>query len=226
VTWEPDPFDLIRRANPVPDPERAGTDLGIPAATLMEEIITMGNHGSVGRRTRKRITLIAAALLVVTATAAGAAAFRDGLLDVPPFSGEHWQLIVGEEANGDTGTYKVCHRFAPAEEPDDGNGFGPSGCVTWPSDAAPGRIIIDAVPVETLDGTLLFLDLSATPVGSVSTVTDAGQRVEVEPFAMPQSRKQFAVVELPAGTRSVTVRLVGGDGAVLEHRSVRIPGDG
>jgi hypothetical protein len=217
-----DPFDVIRRANPAPRRSRTGTDLGPRETRLMEEIMTMGDRASTGRRTRKRMPLIAAALLVVTATAAGAAVFGDGLVDTPPFSGDHWQLIVGEDANGDTGTYKVCHRFAPAKAPDEGNGFGPSGCVTWPPNAPTERIIIDAVPVETPDGPLLFLDLSSTPFETVSTTTDGGHRADVQPFRMPQSGKQFAVVELPASTRSVTVRLLDRDGTLVEHRSVRI----
>ena len=221
-----DPFDAIRLANPVPDPDAVGANLGHPETILVEEIIAMTDQRSTGGRTRKRITLIAAALLVVTATAAGAAAFRDGILDAPPFSGEHWQFIVGEDANGDTGTYKVCHRFAPAGEPTDGNGVGPSGCVTWPPTAPVDRIILDAVAVETADGTLLFLDLSSTPFDVVSTMAQGGERISVEPFRLPQSGKQFAVVELPTGTRSVTVRLLGRDGDVIEQRSMRISPQG
>jgi hypothetical protein len=52
--------------------------------------------------------------------------------------------------------------------------------------------------------------------------TDARKTIEVAPFRMPQSRKQFAVVELPAATRSVTVDLLDDSGAVIEDRSVRI----
>ena len=221
-----DPFERIRVANPVPDPDRMPDDPESPAAkALMEQIIAMNTTGSRTGRLAKRIALIAAAILVLGAAAAAATVFRGGNVEPSPFSGDGWQLIVGEEANNESGTsYKVCHTFAPAEGLEASNGFGPSGCVTWPPEDPPNSIILDVVPVETAEGSVLFVDLSAEAFDTISTTTDGGETIDVEPFTMPQSGKQFAVVELPTGTRSATVQLLR-RGTVIESRKVVVVPD-
>jgi hypothetical protein len=223
-----DPFELIRLANPIPDPGQMPDEPVSPAEeALMEGIIGMKVDGSRVGTSGRKIALIAAAMLVLGAGAAGAAAlFRGGNLDPAPFSGDGWQLIVGEEANDEAGTsYKVCHTFAPAEGLDETTGFGPSGCVTWPEDAPTDSTFIDVVPVGTPEGTVLFVDLSTGGFDVISTTTDGGETIEVEPFTMQGSGKRFAVVELPAGTRSATVALLDGDGAVVESRTVVVSPD-
>lgn len=219
-----DPFELIRLANPIPDPDRMPDEPDMASAeALVEEIIGMNNTGSRTRNrgTRLRRTLLAAAtILLLGATAAIGGVFEGGNLDEPPFSGNGWQLIVGEEANGENATsWKVCHKFAPGEGPKEANGFGPSGCVTWPNDAT-DTIIMDAIPLTTPDGQdLLFVDLTGEQFDTVSVVLDDSSTIEVAPFAMPGSGKQFAVVELPAGANTANVQLLS-DGTVIEDRTV------
>lgn len=213
-----------RRANPV-HPDAFGGVASSPAGREMLQAIvdseTMPAHAAQRPRVR-RIVLTVAALLIVTAAAAAATVFGEGNLDPSPVSGDGWQLILGEGENGTTGTYKVCHTFAPAEGLEMANGFGPSGCVTWPPDVPPDAVILDAVPVETPGGMVLFVDLSDETFDTVSTTTDTGETVEVDPFRMPQSGKRFAVVELPGGTNSVEVELLGNGGDVIESRRVRV----
>lgn len=212
-----------RRSNPVRHDAFEGVGTSPAGTEILQAIIDSESvPGAAARRPRvRRMVLSVAGLLVVTAAAAAATVFGEGTLDPSPISGDSWQLILGEGENGTTGTYKVCHGFAPAEGPEDGNGFGPSGCVTWPPDAPPDGVILDAVPVETSDGMVLFLDLSDKSFDTVSTITDAGETIETEPFRMPQSGKQFAVVELPGGTDSVKVEILG-NGVVIETRKVRV----
>lgn len=211
-----------RRANPVhPDAFN-----GLPTSTAGTEMLHVITHSEtiparVAHRPRvRRIALTVVALLVVTAAAAAATVFGEGSLDPAPVSGDGWQLILGEGENGTTGTYKVCHTFAPAEGLEMANGFGPSRCVTWPPDVPSDAVILDAVPVETPGGMVLFVDLSAETFDTVRTITSAGETIEVEPFRMPQSGKQFAVIELPGGTDSVKVEVLGDGGIVIESRRV------
>jgi hypothetical protein len=174
-------------------------------------------------RTRwvRRTALAAGALVVLTASAAIAGAFRSGNLETPPYAGDGWQLIVGEEANGDSGSFKVCHKWAPTDEaPNEANGFGPSGCVTWPDDATE-TIIMDAISFNTPHGSesaLVFVDLTAEPVDTVVAILDDGSQVETAPFVMPQTSKQFAVLELPVGTSAAEIQLLK-DGDVVESRT-------
>lgn len=53
----------------------------------------------------------------------------------------------------------------------------------------------------------------------MSVVLDDGSTVEVAPFAIPGSGKQFAVIELPAGADTADVQPLK-DGAVIERRDV------
>ena len=214
-----DPFELIRLANPVPNPDLMPDEPDAASVeALVEEIIGMTDTRSRTRAKRLRRTLVAAAtILLLGATAAIGGVFGGGNLPEPAFSGAGWQLIVGQEANGDDATsWKICHRFAP-DDPTETNGFGPSGCVTWPDDAT-DTIIMDAVTFTTPNGSdLLFVDLTAQPFDTVVVVLDDGSTVDVAPFAMPGTRKQFAVAELPAGTDPTEVHLLE-DGTVIEVR--------
>ncbi|MEX1005439.1 MAG: hypothetical protein WD156_08725 [Acidimicrobiia bacterium] len=221
-----DPFELIRLANPVPDPDRMPDEPDMASSeALVEEIIGMNNTGSKTRTRAKRLrrTLLAAATMVLLgATAAIGGVFESGNLDEPPFSGDGWQLIVGQEANNELATsWKVCHKFSPDEGPDEANGFGPSGCVTWPDDAT-DTIIMDAIAFTTPDGQhLLFVDLTGELFDTVSVVLDDSPTVEVAPFAIPGSGKQFAVIELPAGADTAEVQLLN-DGEVIERRGLNV----
>lgn len=176
-----------------------------------------------------RVNLVGGALLSISEVIfgqssdipAGGRVVQEGNLDTPPFSGDGWQLIVGEGPNPPTDTYKVCHSFAPASGPNEANGFGPSGCVTWPDDAT-DTIIMDAIPFTTPDGQiLLFVDLTADSFDTVSVVLDDGSTRDVAPFAMPQSGKQFAVVELPADTNTIEIQLLDED-TMVESRTIDI----
>lgn len=217
-----DPFELIRLANPVPDPDRMPDEPDMASAeALVEEIIGMDNTGSRTRnRARKlrRTLLAAAAILVLGATAAIGGAF-EGEVEPAEFSGDGWQLIVGQSPNGENATsYKICYVFQPPERTE-ANGFGPTGCVIWPDDAT-DTIIMDAIPFATPGGKpLLFVDLTSETIDTVSVVLDEGSTVEVAPYALPGMGKQYAVVELPSGVTTADIRLIR-DGAVVESRTV------
>lgn len=136
-------------------------------------------------------------------------------LNPPQLSGDTWQLIVGEGPNPPQDSYKVCHRFAPAERANEANGFGPTGCVTWPDDDN-GSIIRDVVEVETPTGeTVLFIDLSEG-VQSVSINVPGSEPIDVDPYTLSESDKQYAVVEMPDGATPTSVEAVGSTGSVID----------
>jgi hypothetical protein len=215
-----DPVELIRSANPVPNHDHQLE--AVSSDTIFEEIMkTKTDTPTVPalRKRPRRVVLIAAALITLMATAAAAVALNSGgNLEEPAFSGENWDLIVGEGANGDSGTFKVCHQFVPADEPQtEANGLGTSGCSVWPSATQPDAVIIDAlIAIRTASSVVVFVDLGTVPIATVSALLDDGSRVDVSPFTMPQSRKQFAVIELPGGTASATLQAIGNDGTILE----------
>jgi hypothetical protein len=219
-----DPVELVRSANPVPDHDQL-PDASSPEATF-EEIMIMKTQTpttSVVRKRPRRVAMIAAALIALTTTAAAAVALSSGgNLDEPAFAGDNWELTVGEAANGDTNTFKVCHKFVPADEPEtEANGLGTAGCSDWPSATQPDAIIIDAVVAIHNDvSAVVFVDLGTVPVDVVAAVFEDGSRMEVDPFVMPQSGKQFAVVELPGGTAAVSLEAIGSDGAILDTDEV------
>jgi len=228
-----DPFKLIRMANPVPDPDRMPDEAEMASAeVLVEEIIAMNVKESRTRTRTKRLRrtlLAAAAILVVGASAAIGGSFQ-GSIEPAEFSGDGWQLIVAQGPNpkapdGDPATatsWKVCHSWAPgAGTATEANGFGPTGCVTWPDDAT-DTIIMDAVWFETPDGKpLVFVDLTSEMFDTVSVVFDNGSIVDVTPFVLPTTGKKFAVVEVPVGAATADVRLLD-DGTVVESRTVVI----
>ncbi len=168
-----------------------------------------------GRSRRWAIPL--AVVTVLGTAAAGWEALRGGNLDFPPFSGESWELIVGEETNGD-GTYKVCYRFqSPNETPNDGNGLGRGGCTTSPDVSRTDRVILEVQSaLQTPNGTVIFIGLSQQRVAKLIVTADGGSAVEVAPFAMPQSGKQLAAVELLGPATSVRVEALDDQGTVLE----------
>lgn len=142
-----------------------------------------------------------------------------GPFEAIPFTGDGWQLYVAEGANPPLDTYKVCYRFNPTGEATEANGIGPSGCGDWPSDD--DRYLIKAVPIiETTSGVALFIDLTDNPVHAVIVTTDDGERHRVEPFRMPDSGKQFAVVELPNRDGGAIIELVDESGAVLDQSTL------
>ena len=214
-----DPVELVRLANPVPDHDQL-PDASSPTATFEEIMIMTTNPLSTPavRKRPRRVALVAAALIGLMATAAAAVALTGGNLDEPAFSGDNWELTVGEEANGDSGAFKVCHKFVPADDPEtEVNGLGTSGCTDWPSATQPDAVIIDAVvAIRTIDSVVVFVDLGTVPVETVVAVLEDGSRVDVSPFRMPQSLKQFAVIELPGSAVTVTLEAIGADGTVLD----------
>lgn len=188
------------------------------------------------RRARSLVVIAATVIAVVVGLAAitpaplqetagpGPDSTPEGSLETAPFSGEDWQLIVGEGANNDEGTsWKVCHRFAPSEGASEANGFGPSGCVNWPDDAS-GNVVIDAAFLTTPGGNdLLFVDLDNEPVDTVSVRINDGSQRDVAPFTMPGSGKQFAVVELPECFTGAWLQLARGE-AVIDSRPLEAIG--
>lgn len=151
-----------------------------------------------------------------------------GNLEEPAFSGDTWELIVGEDANGDSGTFKVCHAFFPADEPPtQANGLDTSGCSDWPSATHRDVIIVDAVSaLRTADAVVLFVDLGVVPVETVVALLADGTGLEVTPFTMPQSRKQFAVIEIPDNAAAIALQAIGPDGTVLDTRDITDRGGG
>lgn len=81
---------------------------------------------------------------------------------------------------------------------------------------------MDAIAFTTPDGhDLLFVDLTADTFDTVSVVLDDGSTVDVAPFAMPGSSKQFAVVEISASASAADIQLLDG-GTVVESRTITI----
>ena len=221
----PDPVQLIRSANPVPHGQLP--DASSPEATF-KEILMMRTNTPAARRLRRRpgrVAVAAAVLIVLTATAAAAIAFRSGNLEEPAFSGDGWELIVGEDSNGESGTFKVCHQFVPADGllAERETAFGPSGCSDWPSVLQPDVIIVDAVvAIDDADSVVIFVDLGTVPITSLVALLADGTQRDVTPFTMPQSRKQFAVVELPGGSTAVSLEAIGASGQILDTNEVLV----
>lgn len=220
-----DPFELIRDRNPVPDAHQLPDGpKSASAEALFEEIIGMTDTRSKTRpRGSKKVVLLAAAILVLGATAAVAAIFGEGNLPEPAFSGDTWALIVGEGANDEAGTvYKVCHHFAQPEGSNEANGLGTAGCEVVSLSSSADSVFVEIVPaVGTPAGVVLFVDLTIEPVAMVSVLLDDGSVIEVAPLRMPQSGKQFAAIEIADdATQSVTVRALDSEGNVMESREV------
>ncbi len=167
-----------------------------------------------------------------------AAALAEGIRPIPPpelptspnvtaFSGETWQLVVGEAENPGTGSWKVCHAFGPRSR-SDGNGFGPSGCVTWPDDRPEdGEVLVAAeVAYVTPGGVVLFVDLISELVDHVVVRLADGRSVDVVPFRLPGSGKGFVATEIPNHDGPVTIEVVGVDGTILAERMIPLRGEG
>lgn len=217
----PDAIQLVASANPVPDADRMPAGPRSAAAqALREGILSMDDQRSIPRPSRRTTAVLVAAMLVFGATAAWAYT-QSGIFPDPAFSGETWKLTVGEMRNGPDGeTFKVCHVFARRVGANMANGFGTAGCGEWPSDRV-RPVIIDVVPaVHEQDTIALFVDLTTVPVAKVSVTPDRGPRVDVRPYVMPQTRKQYAVAEIRDDATSATVRLFDHDGEVIERRTI------
>lgn len=143
-----------------------------------------------------------------------------GPFEAYPFTGEAWLLYVGEEANGTTGSFKVCHRFDPTGSASEDSSIGPTGCGDWPGTSTG----VFASPPSTFavpTGVVLFLDLTDVPVDRiVVTTTPGNDTIEVAPFVMPGSGKQFAALELPDDALGATVEALGSDGRVMESMTL------
>lgn len=220
-----DELRLLREARPHVRP---------PSSRVVESarsdlMATITNHnerpsrGPKGPRRKRLRTGVLATVGVLTTAAAGWAVIPQGRnLPTPPFSGETWELTVGEESNGD-GTYKVCRAFWPAGAPaNDGNGLGGGGCETSPVEVPEGQVISDVVPaVRTEKGIVLLVDLTKRPVTKVVIETDGGESFEIAPFAMPDSGEQFVAVELPGDTTEVSVSAFDTEGHFIDGQSLK-----
>lgn len=217
----PDATQLLASANPVIVDRMSDSPSSAAAQALLEDILTMDQPQAPTRLPRRRTTpVLVAAMLVLTATAAWAMN-QDGELPDPAFHGETWNLRVGESRNGaGSDTFKVCHAFERRAGANMGNGFGVAGCETLPSDKI-RPVIIDVIPaVHEGQVIALFVNLTTVPVAKVSVTPDRGPTVEVRPYVLPQTRKQFAVAEVPDDVRTAKVLLFDFDGKVIERRTV------
>ena len=139
----------------------------------------------------------------------------DGPFEAIPFSGETWQFSVSESANPSRATYKVCYSFFAPGEMTETSGLGRSGCGDWPGDT--DQYFVSLGPAIEIDGGVAFLvDLTSTPVAKVRIVGSGDRLIEVAPFRLPESGKQFAVVELPHQWAPVIVEVLDEAGTVLD----------
>lgn len=220
-----DAIELMKLANPVPDPERVPEGpASASAQALLEGILDMDQRrASIGSHRRRTAVILAAAIIVAGAGAAWAYT-AGGMFSDPAFYGETWKLTVGQDRNGPEGdTYKVCHVFERREGATMGNGFGVAGCGDWPAagDTTRASAIIEVVPaLQTPEEIVLFIDLTPTPIGMVLVDADVGSPVEVQPYRMPITGKQYAVAELPRRARRATIRLLDHDGTTLQTQRV------
>lgn len=217
----PDPTQLLASANPVIVHRMSGSSSSAAAQALLEDILDMDQPQPVTRLPRRRTTTVLVAAMLVLAATAAWAMNQDGEMPDPAFHGETWNLRVGESRNGaGSDTFKVCHAFERRAGATMGNGFGTAGCEILPSDKV-SPVIIDVFPaVHEGNVIALFVNLTTVPVAKVSVTPDRGPTVEVRPYVLPQTRKQFAVAELPDDVRTAEVRLFGFDGTVIERRTV------
>ena len=118
--------------------------------------------------------------------------------------------------------FKVCHSFSPAEGPNDANGYGTSGCDVVSILEKADSVFIEVVPaIAAPSGTVLFVDMATKPVAIVSALLDDGSTINITPFRMPLSGKQYATIEIPNDTtESVTVQALDDFGNVIESRTV------
>ncbi|MEM9464271.1 MAG: hypothetical protein AAGA90_02805 [Actinomycetota bacterium] len=150
-----------------------------------------------------------------------------GFLDQPIFSGQGWQLDVGEERNPPTDTYKVCHSLRSSGD-GTADGLNLSGCGNWPDPDRMDQYILDAVATLLPDGSgaVVFVDLGILDIDRVIVTADGIEIASTTPFAMPQSQKQFAAVELAEGTNTAIVRVVDPAGALLDETGIQVEGTG
>lgn len=138
-----------------------------------------------------------------------------GPFEAIPFSGETWQFYVAEDANPSRETYKVCYSFFAPGEMTEASGLGRSGCGDWPGDT--DQYFVSLGPAIAIDGGVVFLvDLTSNPVAKVRIVGSGDDVIEVVPFRLPGSGKQFVVVELPHRSAPVTVEVLDESGTVLD----------
>ncbi|MEN8040769.1 MAG: hypothetical protein ABFR95_04630 [Actinomycetota bacterium] len=143
-----------------------------------------------------------------------------GPFEAVPFSGDTWQFKVAEAATPGTGTYKVCYTFVAPGEITDDSGLGVSDCTEHPAStqtSEPPTYFVDLVRVLDTEPAVVYLvDLTSSPVHTVRFTGAGGQVLDVDPFQMPASGKQFAVAEVPKGFNETTVELLNATGGVLE----------
>lgn len=135
-----------------------------------------------------------------------------------PFRGETWQFAVTEEVSPSDGTYEVCFALNPTGDTSDASWASTPWCDDWPKDDP--RIARDLLGVHHGPATdtsyVMVVDMNVEPVDRVS-IRGEGIDTTVEPFALPGSGKQFAVVEVPQAEGTVTVSALNQAGAVLDE---------
>ncbi len=220
-------LDLLRRGRPA---DTLLSDQAISAARR-ELARTMGS--SVGpsvvvdapwhrSRSLQATALLGCAFAIAAASWAVLSGGRN--LDDPAFTGDTWQLIVGEGSNGD-GTFKVCRSFFPPDSREIGldSAMGDSGCEVSPI-GTPNQAITAIIPaLATRSEIVLFVDLTKLPVAEVVIETDTGEAQSITPFVMPQSREQVAAAEIPDTSRTVSVAAYDEQGNLLQTETIEDP---
>lgn len=218
LTWVSD----LRPDVPPPSAQVVQSARSELMATIVTETMPTGTT-----RDRRRKLLVRGALVslcvVATAAAGWAVIPRGGNLSSPPFSGDSWELTVGEESNGN-GTFKVCRSFTPVgEDLQMNNSLGGAACETSPANAPKDDVITDVVRAfTTKTGTVVLVDLTKYPVSTVTIETDAGMSQDISPFAMPESREQFVAVEVVAEVRTIVVTAYDDAGVQLDRYEVSL----
>jgi len=135
-----------------------------------------------------------------------------------PFRGETWQFAVTEEISPSDGTYEVCFALNPTSDTSDASWASTPWCDDWPK--SDPRLSSHLLGVHhglaTETSYVMVVELNVEPVDRVS-ISGEGTDTTVEPFALPGSGKQFAVVEVPQAEATVTVSALNQFGAVLDE---------
>lgn len=141
----------------------------------------------------------------------------DPQFEAVPFGGESWQFAVTEEIDPSDGTYEVCFALNPTGDTSE-SWVSTPWCDDWPkSDPRLSSYILGVHHgLATETSYVMVVELNVEPVDRVS-ISGEGFDTTVEPFALPGSGKQFAVVEVQQAEGTVTVSALNQSGAVLDE---------
>lgn len=142
----------------------------------------------------------------------------DPRFEAVPFRGETWQFAVTEEINPSDGTYEVCFVLTPIEGASGASWTSAPWCDNWPkSDPRLSSHLLGVHHGLATDTSyVMVVELNVEPVDRAS-IRGEGIDETIEPFALPGSGKQFAVVEVPQTEGTVTVSALDQAGAVLDE---------